>query len=70
MCCLVDYFSSAYAQASVIGPVAMGGQVSRDEFEWVYTQHPHVHRRKIILGELCPILSDVNNFDRRGIIVL
>ena len=29
----------------------MGGQVSRDEFEWVYTQHPHVHRRKVILGK-------------------
>ncbi|XP_065883590.1 sphingolipid delta(4)-desaturase DES1-like [Dysidea avara] len=27
----------------------MGGQVSRDDFEWVYTQHPHVDRRKIII---------------------
>ena len=29
----------------------MGGQVSRDDFEWVYTQHPHVDRRKIIIGK-------------------
>lgn len=29
----------------------MGGHVSRTDFEWVYTQHPHVARRKLILGE-------------------
>ena len=29
----------------------MGGSVSRTDFEWVYTQHPHVARRKLILGE-------------------
>jgi hypothetical protein len=37
----------------------MGGQVSRDEFEWVYTQHPHVHRRKMILGEFSLVLYAV-----------
>jgi len=30
----------------------MGGQVSRNDFEWVYTQNPHVARRKVILGML------------------
>ena len=29
----------------------MGGQVSRDDFEWVYTQEPHADRRKIIIGK-------------------
>ena len=25
--------------------------MSRNDFEWIYTQHPHVARRKMILGE-------------------
>ena len=36
----------------------MGGQVSRNEFEWVYTQQPHVARRKIILGKLLITIVD------------
>ncbi len=37
----------------------MGAKVSRNDFEWVYTQHPHVSRRKAILGESlhCPELD-------------
>lgn len=29
----------------------MGSRVSREEFEWVYTDQPHTNRRKEILGE-------------------
>lgn len=29
----------------------MGSRVSREEFEWVYTDQPHAARRKEILGE-------------------
>ena len=41
----------------------MGGQVSRSDFMWVYTQQPHVARRKIILGELCNRLVTYEQFD-------
>ena len=30
---------------------AMGQHVSRDDYEWVYTEEPHRTRRKQILGE-------------------
>lgn len=30
----------------------MGSQVSREDYEWVYTDQPHADRRKEILGEL------------------
>ena len=29
----------------------MGQRVSRDDYEWVYTEEPHRTRRKEILGE-------------------
>ena len=35
----------------------MGGQVSRTDFEWVYTQQPHVARRKIIMGKFCMMMT-------------
>ena len=32
--------------------LVMGAQTSRTDFEWVYTQQPHVTRRKLILRKL------------------
>ena len=42
----------------------MGGRVSRTDFEWVYTQHPHVARRKLILGECA--LGGIRSIARIG----
>ena len=46
-----NYNSSRSSEYSYIQRRGMGGQVSRSDFMWVYTQQPHVARRKIILGE-------------------
>ena len=42
------------------------GKTSRTDFEWVYTQQPHVSRRKIILGELNEVMLTMFRAKQRG----
>ena len=37
----------------------MGAQTSRTDFEWVYTQQPHVSRRKIIIRKYTCLIPDM-----------
>lgn len=43
----------------------MGAKVSRDDFEWSYTEEPHATRRKEILG-LLNFLKKINIYLRGG----
>ena len=45
-------YSRVQITVSVNPTRTMGGNMSRSDFEWVYTQQPHVSRRSIILSEL------------------
>lgn len=38
----------------------MGARVSREDYEWVYTEEPHATRRKEIMGRLFFLIFKIN----------
>lgn len=38
----------------------MGARVSREDYEWVYTEEPHATRRKEIMGRFFYLIFKMN----------